>query len=74
MKSALAGQGVIVTGGARGIGLGIAQRLAAEGCHVALWDLGFDRFDAAAAGTRPHRHPVMSPTTARSKRAFAATE
>jgi 3-oxoacyl-[acyl-carrier protein] reductase len=41
----LAGQAAIVTGGARGIGLGIAQRLVAEGCRVALWDRSFDGFD-----------------------------
>ncbi len=35
----LAGQVAVVTGGARGIGLGIAQRLAAQGCRVAVWDL-----------------------------------
>ena len=34
-----AGQSAIVTGGARGIGLGIAQRLAGEGCKVAIWDI-----------------------------------
>ncbi len=28
----------VVTGGASGIGLGIARGFAAEGCHVALWD------------------------------------
>lgn len=28
----------IVTGGASGIGLGVARGFAAEGCHVALWD------------------------------------
>lgn len=53
MRTDLAGQGAIVTGGARGIGLGIAQRLAAEGCRVALWDQAFDKFDAAAAGFSP---------------------
>jgi 3-oxoacyl-[acyl-carrier protein] reductase len=45
----LSGQAAIVTGGARGIGLGIAQRLVEEGCRVALWDRSFEGFDAAAA-------------------------
>ena len=35
----LAGQVAVVTGGARGIGLGIAKRLAAEGCKVVVWDV-----------------------------------
>jgi NAD(P)-dependent dehydrogenase (short-subunit alcohol dehydrogenase family) len=75
MKSALAGQGVIVTGGARGIGLGIAQRLAAEGCRVALWDLGFDRFDAAAAGFTPALTlPVNVADYRQVEAAFVATE
>jgi 2-hydroxycyclohexanecarboxyl-CoA dehydrogenase len=38
----------IVTGGASGIGLGISQRLAAEGAAVAIWDLNGDAADAAA--------------------------
>jgi len=33
-----AGQRAIVTGGAAGIGLGVARRLAAEGARVTLWD------------------------------------
>ena len=33
------GQAAIVTGGARGIGLGIARRLSDEGCKVAVWDI-----------------------------------
>ena len=35
---------------ARGIGLGIAKRLAQEGCAVIVWDHDADAFDAAAAG------------------------
>jgi 3-oxoacyl-[acyl-carrier protein] reductase len=38
MKHEMTGQGAIVTGGARGIGRGIADRLIAEGCKVAVWD------------------------------------
>jgi NAD(P)-dependent dehydrogenase (short-subunit alcohol dehydrogenase family) len=53
MKKSIAGQTAIVTGGARGIGLGIAQRLAAEGCRVAIWDIDTAQFDGEAAGFRP---------------------
>ena len=34
----LGGQVAVITGGARGIGLGIARRLAAEGCQAVIWD------------------------------------
>ena len=75
MKTSLAGQGAIVTGGARGIGLGIAQRLAAEGCRVALWDLAFDKFDATAAGFTPaSTHTVDVSDYGQVEAAFAATE
>jgi NAD(P)-dependent dehydrogenase (short-subunit alcohol dehydrogenase family) len=40
------GRGAIVTGGAAGIGLAIARRLAASGARVSLWDR-----DAAALAT-----------------------
>ena len=56
------GQTAIVTGGARGIGLGIARRLAADGAQVVLWDLDFDRFDRAAAGFEPARLDVVDVT------------
>ncbi|SDG13595.1 MULTISPECIES: SDR family NAD(P)-dependent oxidoreductase [Bosea] len=47
------GQTAIVTGAARGIGLGIAKRLAAEGARVALWDLDWSSFDRHMAGFEP---------------------
>jgi 2-dehydro-3-deoxy-L-rhamnonate dehydrogenase (NAD+) len=51
--SSIKGQAAIVTGAARGIGLGIAQRLAREGARVILWDLDFSTFDSKAAGFTP---------------------
>lgn len=39
----------IVTGGAGGLGFPIAQRLAAKGHKVAIWDLDGERAEAAAA-------------------------
>ena len=75
MKPALEGQSAIVTGGARGIGLGIARRLAAEGCSVALWDLDVATFDAAAAGFTPAPLQAVDVSDfAAVERAFAATE
>ncbi|OYU50488.1 MAG: 3-oxoacyl-ACP reductase [Rhizobiales bacterium PAR1] len=41
-----AGQTAIITGGARGIGHGIAKRLARGGCRVILWDVDFAAFEA----------------------------
>lgn len=46
-------QTALITGGARGLGLGIAQRLAADGKNVILWDINFDGFDAELAGFQP---------------------
>lgn len=45
--STLEGRVAIVTGGAKGIGLGIARALAQGGCRVALWDLDEDALQQA---------------------------
>ena len=45
-----AGRTAIVTGGARGIGLAIARRLAGEGARVALWDVDSETATSQAAG------------------------
>ncbi len=44
------GMGAVVTGGASGIGLAVAKRIAAEGGKVTLWDVDQARLDAAVAG------------------------
>ena len=51
MTQRFAGQVAVVTGGAAGIGAGIAARLAAEGARIALWDA-----DAAALAAAPADH------------------
>ena len=68
----LLGHTAIVTGGARGIGRGIAVRLAAEGARVVVWDLDFAGFDPAAAGFEPLRRDVVDVTDPRAvEEAFA---
>lgn len=49
----LSGQTAIVTGGAQGIGLAVAERLAASGAAVSLWDRDDAVLDAARAGFGP---------------------
>jgi len=44
-----AGHSAVITGGARGIGLAAAQRLAAQGAKVALWDLDGAALEVAVA-------------------------
>jgi len=45
----LSGRVALVTGAARGIGRGIALRLASEGCHIVATDLDRDGVDSLAA-------------------------
>ncbi|MEK9595502.1 MAG: SDR family NAD(P)-dependent oxidoreductase [Rhodospirillaceae bacterium] len=47
-KYDFAGQAAVITGGAKGIGLAIAQRLIADGASVSLWDMDSERLVAAA--------------------------
>ena len=39
IPESMSGMTAIVTGGAKGIGLGIAKELARGGCRIALWDM-----------------------------------
>ena len=55
----LAGRGAIVTGGARGIGLACAERLARSGARVAIWDI--DGAEARAAAERVGKAAIGQP-------------
>jgi 2-dehydro-3-deoxy-L-rhamnonate dehydrogenase (NAD+) len=58
MTNRFEGRTAIVTGGASGIGAGIAARLAAEGARLSLWDL-----DEAALGRSRAPHTVALDVT-----------
>jgi sorbitol-6-phosphate 2-dehydrogenase len=45
----LEGKCAIVTGGAQGLGESIVERLATEGCDVAIWDINPDKVSETAA-------------------------
>ena len=53
MERFLDGRAAIVTGGLRGIGLGIARRLHQRGARVAVWDYDTEGWDAAGQGFAP---------------------
>lgn len=56
----LSGKCAIITGAARGIGAGIAQRYAEEGCALALCDLNEDGVQAFAAELRAQGAEVLA--------------
>ncbi len=62
--TSLDGRCAVVTGGARGIGLAVAERLLADGARVALWDADAPALEAAAgrlAGVLTARVDVTDP-------------
>ena len=59
-KIDLVGRRAVVTGGAQGIGLAIAERLAASGAAVSLWDRDRALVESSAAKLRAQsQHPVQ---------------
>ncbi|WP_230533315.1 SDR family NAD(P)-dependent oxidoreductase [Microvirga roseola] len=59
------GRRAVVTGGASGIGFGVAQRLVAGGAQVAVWDLSADALTAACerigSGSKGIRVDIADP-------------
>jgi len=73
-RGTLQGQVAVVTGGAKGIGRGIAARLAQEGARVVVWDRDVDAFDAVEAGFAPFALELVDVADFASvERGFAAT-
>jgi NAD(P)-dependent dehydrogenase (short-subunit alcohol dehydrogenase family) len=68
--------GAVVTGGASGIGLGVARRIVAESGRVVLWDVDSHKLEAARAelGDRAHVVRVDLTDPAAVERAAAAAE
>jgi len=68
-----AGQVAVVTGGASGIGLGIAERLAAEGARLALWDMNAAALAKVGAEMGAHTETVDMTDAEAVQRAADAT-
>ena len=68
------GKVAIVTGAARGIGLGIAKKLKADGARVVVWDLNVSECNAQQLGFEPdHVQQVDVASIESVEQAFAAT-
>ena len=59
MTNRFTGQAAIITGGAEGIGKGIAKRLASEGAMVALFDINRDALDRTVTELNGQGYSVM---------------
>jgi NAD(P)-dependent dehydrogenase (short-subunit alcohol dehydrogenase family) len=66
---------VIVTGGAGGIGLAIAQRFSAEGANIVLADISVEQLDKAVAqiATTNNRKPLLQPCDVSNEEQVKAT-
>jgi len=64
-EKALSGKVGVVTGGARGIGLAIAEALAGRGAAVAIWDVMGDAAGEAAKAIEAAGRPCQTKTFAR---------
>jgi 2-dehydro-3-deoxy-L-rhamnonate dehydrogenase (NAD+) len=73
-KLDLDGRVAVVTGGARGIGLAIAERCVASGARVAVWDVDLEEAQAVAARLGGHAARVDVTDHAAIGAALAATE
>jgi 3-oxoacyl-[acyl-carrier protein] reductase len=69
-----AGRVAVVTGGAQGIGLAVAQRLAASGARLAIWDMDAELAEKAAATLGGQAYAVDVSDTEAVARAAKATE
>ena len=70
----LAGRVAVVTGGAQGIGLAVAERLTKAGARVAIWDMDGDLAERSATAINGRAFAVDVADTAAVARTAAATE